>query len=433
MRVDHLWSSDTVRSFVAQQDPGGLIRVGRERRGWRQADLGARIGCSASTVSRMEKKGRPAVIALIMGAAREVGVPTNVLAAALGLSASASTRVATDWPPCAEEDSMRRRTLLTAAGLAAPATLLMGLETALASTPDPTGSPAPLNGRLARARSYFDGGRHAKLLEALPGLLADSHQAAEDRSEIALARLSATYSLTSQLLTKIGRYEQSRVSAERATLYADWSGSPLVAAAAARELSIVLRHQDQPTAAQRHILDAVTRVESTGLKTDAQASAYAQMLCTTSYTAARAGNRGDALAMISEAGRAARDLPNEAPVGRLFPVAPAAVRLYAVGVHWALGDAGAALEAGRGLRAGQFKTPERQARLPTDLGRAFWQWGKPEQATQQLLLAARISHGEVRDRPAISRIVGELISRHPRVSGVRELAAVVGPGALPTA
>lgn len=241
-----------------------------------------------------------------------------------------------------------------------------------------------------------------------------------------LARLSTAYSLASQILTKIGRHDQSRLTADRAAVYADLCGSPLAAAAAARELSIVLRHQAQPVAAQRHIMDAVAKVEATGLRTDAQASAYAQMLCTTSYTAAVAGDRDQALAMIGEASRAARRLPGEVPDGRLFALTPAAVALYAVGVHWALGDAGAALEAGRGLHEGQFRTAERKGRLHTDLARAWWQRGKPEETAAELLRAVRVSPGEVRDRPAIRRIVGELRVRHPRVAGVRELVAASG-------
>ncbi|MFJ8077008.1 multiprotein-bridging factor 1 family protein [Streptomyces sp. NPDC096176] len=423
MNADQLWSSSAVRSLIAALDPGGLIRNARERCGWRQADLGHRIGCSASTVSRLEN-GRHVDLSLLRLAAKALDVPPIVLSASLGLTSLPSTRVAPDRPQSAQEDPMRRRTLLAATGLAAPTSLLAGLGDALASLPDPTGSPVPLDTRLTAARNYFDSGENASLLRVLPGLLADGHQAARGRQDIALARLSATYSLASQVLTKIGRYEQSRLTADRATLYAEWSGSPLAAAAAARELSIVLRHQDQPAAAERHILEAVAKVEGTGLQTAAQASAYAQMLCTTSYTAARAGHRDDALAMIREATRAARDLPPEAPEGRLFPITPAAVDLYAVGVHWALGDAGSALEAGRRLRASQFKTAERKGRMHTDLGRAWWQWGRPEQTAAELLSAARVSPSEVRDRPAIRKIVADLRSNHARVTGVRELVKV---------
>lgn len=426
--TDPLWNSALVRTLAARCDPGGLIRLDRAHRGWRQSDLGERIGCSASTVSRIEQRGRRTDLTVLRRAAREVGVPTHVLAASLGLSTSPATRVARDRPRCAEEaDPMRRRTLLAAAGLAGPATLLSSLDDALAVTPDPTGSPVPLDARLAAARATFDAGRHTAFLQGLPGLLGDLHHDVRSRgTDHAHARLSACYGLATAALIKIGRYPQARLTADRASTHAELSGSPLVAASAARELSIVLRHQDQSPAAQRLVHQALRGVERTGLRTDAQASAYAQMLCTTAYTVARADDRDQALAMITEARRAARSLPDEAPAERLFPLTPAAVDLYAVGVHWALGDAGTALDVGRGLHPGHFRTPERKARLHTDLGRAWWQWGKPEQTATELLSAARVSPGEVRDRPAIRTIISDLRTKHPRTPGVRELAAAAG-------
>jgi hypothetical protein len=93
--------------------------------------------------------------------------------------------------------------------------------------------------------------------------------------------------------------------------------------------------------------------------------------------------------MTEEARRAARRLPAAVPPGRLFPVSAATVDLYAVGVHWALGDAGAALEAGRDLRPDQFPTAERKARLGTDMARAWWAWQRPEQTARALLDAYR--------------------------------------------
>ena len=93
-----------------------------------------------------------------------------------------------------------------------------------------------------------------------------------------------------------------------------------------------------------------------------------------------------------------------------------------------LGDAGAALHAGRDLRPGHFTTAERHGRMQTDLARAWWMWGKFRQAAIQLLAAARQTSAEVRDRPAIRAIAPELAERHPRVTGVRELAAVVRRG-----
>lgn len=323
---------------------------------------------------------------------------------------------------------MRRRTLLTATAAAGPAALLTGLDEALADTPAPPRG-GPLDERLAAARELYDQGAHSRLLAILPGLIADGHSAARARRDLDQARLSSVYSLASSVLTKLGSYERARITADRARTWAEVSGSPLASAAAAREWAIVLRHQNQNSAAQRLMTTAAADVEATGLRTDASASAYAQMLCTLAYTAARGGQGAGALAMTEEARRAARRLPAAAPAGRLFPISPAAVDLYAVGVHWALGDAGAALEAGKNLRAAHFPTAERKGRLGTDMARAWWAWNRPEQAARALLDAHRASPGEVRDRPAIRSIVTELAQRHPRVSGVRELHAAVARSA----
>ncbi|GHH31699.1 hypothetical protein GCM10018780_92950 [Streptomyces lanatus] len=319
---------------------------------------------------------------------------------------------------------MRRRTLLTATAAAGPAALLTGLDDALAATPAPTGIGS-LDARVAAARTLYDTGAHRRLLTDLPGLLADAHNAARSRTSLDQARLSSVYSLATAALIKLGAYDRARLTADRARTWAEVSSSPLAAAAAARELAIVLRHQDQHNAAQRLMTSATADLESTGLRTEPAAAAYAQMLCTLAYTAARGGQRADALAMTEEARRAARGLPDECPAGRLFPITPAAVDLYAVGVHWALGDAGAALEAGKNLRPELFPTAERKARLGTDMARAWWQWQRPEQTARVLLDAYRASPGEVRDRPAIRAIVDELTERHPRTTGVRELRAAV--------
>ncbi|MEU2297710.1 helix-turn-helix transcriptional regulator [Streptomyces antibioticus] len=426
MPVDPLWNSTTAMELAAQRRPGALIRLGRQHHAWTLAVLADRIGCSPATVSRLERRTGIADLALVHRAAREVGVPGHVLMTSLAPPPSTATRATrvTASQRDAEEDPMRRRTLLTATAAAGPAALLMSLDDALASTPAPSGA-GPLDGRLTGARALYDQGAHARLLAALPGLIADAHHAVASRRNLDQARLSAVYSLASAVLIKLGSYDRARLTADRARTWAEISGSPLAAAAAARELAIVLRHQDQHGAAQRLMSSATDGLEASGLRTEAAAAAYAQMLCTLAYTAARAGQRSEALAMTEEARRAARGLPQAAPPGRLFAISPAAVDLYAVGVHWALGDAGAALDAGKNLRPEQFPTAERKARLGTDMARAWWAWQRPEQTARALLDAYRASPGEVRDRPAIRRIVTELAEGHPRAGCVRELHTAV--------
>lgn len=191
----------------------------------------------------------------------------------------------------AKEDLMRRRTLLSAAGLAIPAHLLARLDDALAIPPASSSPPLPeqIASRLTWARSRFDSGDLARLVADLPDLLALAHEAADSRRADACAQAAACYDLATEALDKIGRYEASRITADRASVFAGLSGSPISMAASARSLGIVLRHEGRQKIADQLTLQATHRLEATGLGTPAHAAAYAQMLCTCAYNAAQAG------------------------------------------------------------------------------------------------------------------------------------------------
>ncbi|MFI2029841.1 helix-turn-helix domain-containing protein [Streptomyces buecherae] len=424
------WGSPRAQALIDAGDVGGLIRWARTELGWRQVDLGKATGYSASAVSRLETAHRGATdLDMIRKFAQALFIPASALAAVLRVTPSSGTRVAANagWHTEAEEDPMRRRSLLQAAGLAVPLTVLNGLDESLALLPSPASPPTAtqLTTQFRRVRHLFDTGDHTSLILALPDLLATGHARAENGGAEDYVRLAACYDLATEALSKIGRYSASRITADRSTIFSDLSGSPLAAAASARAFSIVLRHEGRAETAQRVTLHAAAKVEATGLNTPAQAATFAQMLCTVAYAAAQAGDRDRALEMIGDAERAARLLPDSEGGARTFSVTPASVSLYKVGVLWGLGDAGAAVHAGKGLHPGQFPTAERRGRLHTDMARAWWQWGKAEETATALLSAHREAPAEVRDRPSIRSIVTELAKQHPRLSSVRQLATAV--------
>lgn len=416
---DPFWRSAVVRAMINDRDIGGLLRAARQRRGLRQADVAAATGYSQPVISRLENGHRGVDLDVLRAVADAVGMPPRVLAELVGVSPPPPVRVT----PPDREDPMRRRTLM-AATLAA----LTALDEALAVLPEPPrpGSSTGLAGQLARARRMFDGGDLAALIGGLPDLLAAAHQhAARSGDPAAYAQVAGCYDLAAEVLSKVGAIPQSRLTADRAMLYAGLSEDPVAMAAAARSLSLVLRHEGRHDLAEQVTLQAANRLDRTGLTTPAQAAAYAQMLCTSAYVAARAGDRDRALELIADAQRAGTRLP-EHPAGLRFPLTQPQIDLYEVGVHWALGDAGRAIEVGRHLRAGMFPTPERRARLCTDLARAWWQRGRPEETAHALLEAAGHAPAEVRDRPSIRQIAVDLTRRHPRAAGVAELAVVLG-------
>jgi hypothetical protein len=204
--------------------------------------------------------------------------------------------------------------------------------------------------------------------------------------------------------------------------YARWSYSPLAVASSSRALSVVLRHEGRHLVAQRVNLAAIGALEATGLVSTAQRTVLTRTLCSAAYAAAQGGDRDRALELIADAHRTVRGLPDHTSgVGGRAGFTSAHVQLYQVGVHWAVGDSARALESGRGLRPAQFATPERRGRLHTDLARAWWQHERPEQTVASLVAAHREAPTELTDRPAIRRIALDVIDRHPRVSGAREL------------
>ncbi len=260
---------------------------------------------------------------------------------------------------------MRRRELLAA--LVLPYLLfsspgLMTLSPSCPSPPSPATATA-VSTRLARLRGLYDSGSLARVIGALPDLLASAGFLARTSPGPArYALLAACYDLATEALHKTGHQSASRITADRAMTSAGLSGSAASAAYAARSLSIVLRHQGkQQELAERVTFLAAEELGKTGLRTRMQAAAYAQTLCTCAYSAAQAGNRDQALDMIGEARQAAARNPGRPLPGYAIAITPAHVSLYEIGVRWSLGDAGAALHAARSLRPSQLPTAERRA------------------------------------------------------------------------
>ncbi|MEU4576074.1 hypothetical protein [Nonomuraea sp. NPDC023979] len=319
-------------------------------------------------------------------------------------------------------DPMRRRTLLTAAGLSVPLSLLQRFDDALAVPPQPERpvEPAQMAQLLRAARRQFDASELTSLMASLPGLLASARETAQRVDTPAgWALVSASYNLATDTLNKIGNKPSARLTADRAMLYAERSDDSVAKAASARALGMMLRTQRRPDLATAIMTKGVDQLAATGLRTTAQAAMYLRLLCARAYTHAWAGDRSRALEGIIEAEHAAARVPAMKPTAMPFAA------LYRVDIHYALGDAGTALEAAKGLRTEMYRTPERRGRFHTDLARAWWQWGKPEQTAAELLTAYQQAPAEVRDRPSIRLIAAELVERHPRVVGVRQLAKAI--------
>ncbi|WP_433520167.1 hypothetical protein ACQP2T_63550 (plasmid) [Nonomuraea sp. CA-143628] len=326
-------------------------------------------------------------------------------------------------------DPMRRRTLLTAVGLSIPLPLLKRFDDALAvpQQPERSAAPAQIAQQLRAARRQFDAAELTGLIATLPGLLASAVDAAERaQTPAGWALVSASYNLATDALNKVGVKDSARITAERALLYADRSEDAVSKAASERALGMMLRIGGRPDLAAAVMSRGIDQLTATGLRTTAQADMHLRLLCARAYTYAWGGDESRALEGIAEAEQAATRIPAMAPTAVPFAT------LYRANIHYALGDPRTALHAVRDLRDESFSSPERRGRLHTDLARIWWQWGKPEQATAELLAAHRHAPSEVRDRPSIRKIAAELVEHHSGAAGVGRLATAISrPQAMP--
>lgn len=140
--------SGVVADLLKQQyEPGTVIRIVRTTAGWSQAELGRRCGYSASTVSRWETGRLPLRdVKLLRTLANMLALPPEVFGLLPGDTTGAPTRsirpsshkvARFSMPRCKEDERVRRRRFLLAAGLAGPSLAWSTSATALAGEVDP--------------------------------------------------------------------------------------------------------------------------------------------------------------------------------------------------------------------------------------------------------------------------------------------------------
>ncbi|MEU9886795.1 hypothetical protein [Sphaerisporangium sp. NPDC051011] len=324
-----------------------------------------------------------------------------------------------------EREPVRRRELMTITGLVIPLAVLRRVDDALAAPPAPQRpeTPQQVRVRLQQAHHLYDHSALSALMAGFPALIASAREMA-DRADTPAghALLSECYALMVHTFNKVGHRKAARLAAERALLIAERSGDAVAIGAASRPMGMLLRKEQRFDPAARVVERAIAGLEATGLRTSPQASTYIRLQCALAYTTGWARKEQEALDRISEVERIANRLsPLAGPVTSL-PF----VQLYRSNIHYALGDAEQALYVTEGLRPQMFPTPERRARFHVDVARSAWAAGRPEQTARALLGALSDAPGEVLERPGNQRIASDLVTRHPRVAGVRELATAIG-------
>lgn len=404
------------------------LRVARWRdlAGMTQQQLADRAGITREYVSMIEN-GRRAVTKrdLLLKLARGVGVDINDLTAA-------------PYPPTGRAELALR-------------TVAPGIRLALDGEEDP-GPPRPLDELLADAKTAMAARMacdYTRMCGLLPGLLAqviDRVESGADegvryRASAVFVRVCVTSSLA---LKSYGFHDLGLRLAERATAAARRMDAPAYLGAAQFAMSQALHAAGSP---RRALLLAARTADDLQRFTERpdELEWYGMLhmqcaLVSASMAGAGTGERarariGDHLAEAGEAAARATSSPWQ------MEFTPTNVGLWRLACALESGEPDLATGCARKIDRTQLRSVQRRARLLMDTARAEFVTGNYRATVRSLLDADMMCPAEVRPRPVVREIVGQLI-RDARERGgwseLQELAARMrldplaeDPGALP--
>lgn len=191
------------------------------------------------------------------------------------------------------------------------------------------------------------------------------------------------------------------------------SQDPLTVGASARILTHTLMSSGHLTAAVTTAQNHAVRLDrETGTTTPESLAVYGSLLLRGALAAAQHDDRATAHEMLAEAAGTARRLGSDANLrGTAF--GPVNTQMHQVNVAVTLGDAGTAIDLARQIDLRAVTVTERKASLLIDVARAFFQWGKYEQAHAALRAAEDTAPQEVAARPSVGTLARDLATLAP--------------------
>lgn len=275
----------------------------------------------------------------------------------------------------------------------------------------------------AKARSAYQGyqaTRYDATGSLLPGLIRDMEAAtriADAASPAACEVRALVYDTAAALLSRVGEPILAWAAADRAMSAAEYSGDPLLAAAAAWRLSYVITGRKHPQQALNLAMTAAVTLErAMRAPSPDQLSVYGALHLAAATAAAASYDRATTETLLATA-RGIADRTGEVNhMGTAF--GRVNVAIHAISASLRLGDARAAVETGEALDATAMPAAlvGRRTQVNLDLARAYAMCRKDAAAVNLLLAAERLSPQLVRYDQATREVLTELLRREHRPS-----------------
>jgi len=351
--------------------------------------------------------------------------------------------------PSEVEDPVLRRTFTRLAGASlvgavladnATAGPLHGAEEFAAALVTPESVPAAaqpaevpaLAKAVANAKRAYQSCRYAEVMSQMPTLLPTLQATCSDLDgdgKLRAYTLAAdAYHVAASVLLKLDDHGLAWLAADRSMRAATFSEDPLTVGSSARIITHALMADGHYGAASTTAGDYAQRLAADMRDpTPDSLSVYGSLLLRGAIAAAQAEDRDGSLTLLHEAGQAGSRLGSDYN-HRWTAFGPANVLLHRVNIAVCLGDAGAAISHARKVNLDQLTVTERKASFFVDTARAFAQWGKHEKVLHALRAAEELAPQEVRSRPAVRRLISDLLATAPPTvrPHLSEFAARIG-------
>jgi hypothetical protein len=428
------WDRTDVLSALDRRAIGDLFDLLRRHVGASQTRIAIALGITQPQVSAIKSGARRVTdFELMIRIADGMEMPDHARLR-LGLAPRNATRQ--DSPTHTEHPGpVRRRTLLemTGAALAGAAVGRLGsppdrlssfvsLVTGYSDADVPKVDVCPDVSSLCRAVSQakrdYQACRYTAVFKHLPAVVKALNVVtgtdAGDEPQGAYGALAEAYHVIASVSLKHGDTGLAWLAADRSMRAAEQSGSSLALGSSARILTHALlasRHLAQAKSFARRTAAGLGC--SSGTVDPRTLSVYGSLLLRGAIAAAQENDRSAALELIDEAGEAADRLGGDFN-HHWTGFGPTNVLQHRVTISVALGDAGTAIEYARQVDTSKLRIAERKACLFVDVAKAYGQWGKFDRTLAALQSAESVAPEEVRSRPAVHRLVTDLVERAPR-------------------
>ncbi|TQF06777.1 helix-turn-helix transcriptional regulator [Kitasatospora acidiphila] len=286
-----------------------------------------------------------------------------------------------------------------------------------------------LRSEISEAWTLYHAAEFGRLMETLPGIIADARLAAavgspESRAagEAALAK---ALQLGGHLSIRLGKTDLALSALERAANAANASSDPLLTPMIYNSVAWAYQRQNRLDDAEGLAVHAADRVEGGHLRSAEAVRVWGGLVMSAATSVARSGDYDRSSEMMREAERGAGRLASLAPPvdGKLVSVfSRSSVRIERVRLAVQHARPDEALQLAKGMRLSGDVPVSWRTWLLLDVARAYTDVGDPESAVRTLEKLRQIAPGWMRHHTLAVAIVSDLWAGPVRPPGLRALA-----------